>query len=57
MKKIESIDFFYKDGELDVGKEYSVYSFRTEKFFPRVVYKATDVDKLKEQIQMQILCY
>ena len=67
MKRISKIDYFYKlkknkkkwaseNIEPDIGKEYYIYSWNSNRFFPRTIHEGTNYEKLEEHINRGIIC-
>jgi hypothetical protein len=56
MKMIESIDYLFDGTEPIVGKEYLIYSYRTEKFYKRVVHEGLSRERIEIHLKRKILC-
>jgi len=65
---ITTLEFFYKlkprkklwceaNIELDVGKEFFVYSFHSKNLFRREVYESINLERMQELINLKVLCH
>jgi len=65
---ITSLDFFYRlkprkklwnedNIELDLGKEYYIFSYRTRNLYRREVFEGMNLERIQKLINLKILCH